>query len=184
MIEFDDLNRLLRLSRAEVGAAECHGFLCGQVCVATQPDSDLWQEFLDSQCDDEAVLSSCREEIAQLASEIEVQLEDTEFGFRLLLPGDDSPFAARVQALADWCQGFLRGVAAVDSDQREPLSADSVEWLDDLGRIGDVDADGEDATGEEALLEIEEYVRIGAQTIFEETRQRRALAGFNPETMH
>lgn len=184
MIEFDDLSRLLGMTRAEVGAAECHGFLCGQVCISAIPDRELWQEVLDSRSEDEALLCSCHEEIAQIVSEIEAQLDAPELGFRLLLPAEGCPLAERVQALADWCQGFLRGVAAVDQEERAPLSEDCVEWLEDLGRIGEVSADDDDGTSEAALVEIEEYVRIGAQTIFEETRQRRALAVFDSEVMH
>ena len=67
------------------------------------------------------------------------QLGERGFGFELLLPGAEASLTERSGALFDWCRGFLGGFGLAAGAQ--PQS----------------DGDEED---EEALVEIEEFVRV------------------------
>lgn len=90
------------------------------------------------------------------------QLEDRDFAFALLMPEDAAPLSVRSAALFDWCRGFLGGFGLA-AGERSSLSEEGNEALADLARLAAAqpDADGEDdAVEEDALAEIEEFVRV------------------------
>ena len=78
----------------------------------------------------------------------------------LLVPDEDASLARRSGALFDWCRGFLGGFGlAAGADP--PLSGEGREALADLARLAAATAqeDGDDED-EDALVEIEEFVRV------------------------
>ena len=170
MLDYRELSELLSRADAEAGAAECHGFLCGQICGAEWLDEELWMEFIDVQARDNAVAEECLAELRVLAAEIRDQIASLEFEFQLLLPDDDSPLTQRVDELGNWCHGFLSGIGVADVEERPALTADGREVLQDLGMIGRVGAEGPDDEDEGALVQVVEYVRMGVIMLFEELR--------------
>ena len=70
MIDYTGLNELLWQAQADASAADCHGFLCGQICVAGMPEEDLWQEYLDVQSDNDTLVFECYQEIHHLVADI------------------------------------------------------------------------------------------------------------------
>lgn len=168
MLDYDDLSRVLAIAGAEPGAAECHGFLCGQICAGNVLDEDMWKEFMDVQTPDDTLAESCYEQIRVLADDIRTQFNSTDFGFQLMLPGDESPLTTRVAALGAWCQGFLNGVVSGDDVDESAFSEDCREVLKDISLICHVDAEHADPGDDVALEEVVEYVRFGAITLFED----------------
>lgn len=183
MLNYRELNEMLRLARSVSCAADCHGFICGQVCVSESVEPGVWEEYLDLQPDDENLTEEFREEIDVLLSETRKSIISPYFDFQLLMPDDDSPFSDRVRALGEWCHGFLNGfglgvntgVALADEESRE-----LIENFTRICRIGTGEtADEED---EQALFELMEYVRMGAIYIFDQLRAD--LPDDRPETYH
>ena len=88
------------------------------------------------------------------------QLSDRGFGFELLLPADDASLGERSGALFDWCRGFL-GAFGMATGANPPLSEEGSEALNDIAGLASATAqdDGDD-DDEEALAEIEEFVRV------------------------
>jgi uncharacterized protein YgfB (UPF0149 family) len=90
------------------------------------------------------------------------QLGDRSFAFELLLPEADASLGERSGALFDWCRGFLGGFGLA-AGANPPLSDESTEALGDLAKLASAtpqeDGDEED---EDALTEIEEFVRVAA----------------------
>jgi uncharacterized protein YgfB (UPF0149 family) len=90
------------------------------------------------------------------------QLGDRGFGFELLLPGADASLTERSGALFDWCRGFLGGFGLA-AGASPPLSEESTEALADIARLAAATAQDEgDEEDEDALAEIEEFVRVAA----------------------
>lgn len=88
------------------------------------------------------------------------QLGDRGFGFELLLPPADASMSERSGALFDWCRGFLGGFGLA-AGAAPPLSEESGEALADLARLAAATAQDEgDEEDEDALAEIEEFVRV------------------------
>jgi uncharacterized protein len=102
------------------------------------------------------------------------QLESPDFSFDLLLPPDDAGLEQRVEALAHWCRGFLFGLGSSGLTEGG-LVGDCRELMSDMEHISRVrpDIDSTDEESEFALMEITEYVRIGALSIYQELRGRR-----------
>ncbi|MBF6022404.1 UPF0149 family protein [Lysobacter niastensis] len=88
------------------------------------------------------------------------QLDDRSFDFDLLLPEADASLAERSGALFEWCRGFL-GAFGLAAGASPRLSEEGQEALADLARLAGAQAqeDG-DEDDEEALVEIEEFVRV------------------------
>ena len=170
MLDFIELTELLSRVEANTNASECHGFLCGQVCVSGVPEEELWQEFLDVQSGDDDLVDESYAYIHSLIREITSFLQSPDLDFQLLLPDEDRPLGDRVDALADWCHGFLNGFGLGTGLRGEIFSDDCREVLTDYTRICQVGLDEEsDEEDERALIELIEYVRVGAIMIFEET---------------
>jgi len=168
MLDYDDLNKLLRNADAEACAAECHGFLCGQICIAGFADTRQWHDYLAMQSDDTAPARECFEGIHSLIGEMLVLIASPNFDFQLLLPDDASPLADRVEALGEWCHGFLNGFGMSHNIRTTLLDDECEELIEDFSkicRVGvDVDSGEED---EQALVELVEYVRLGVVSLFE-----------------
>lgn len=88
------------------------------------------------------------------------QLDDRSFGFDLLLPDEDASLGERSGALFDWCRGFLGGFGLA-AGSAPTLSDESREALSDLAKLAAaVPQDDGDEDDEQALVEIEEFVRV------------------------
>jgi uncharacterized protein len=98
-----------------------------------------------------------------------------EMTFEPLLPGEERPLAERVQALAEWCQGFLSGLGqgGIDPQAMEGADAESIaEIFTDFAEISraalDVEEPADPNEPDFALAEVKEYVRVSVQIVFEE----------------
>jgi hypothetical protein len=94
----------------------------------------------------------------------------------------DEPLVEQVEAVAAWCQGFLNGVGST-APAAARSSADGTalgEILRDFAEISRAGLSEEEAEGHDepdfALAEIQEYVRVSVQIVFEELGPLRAAA--------
>lgn len=145
-----------------VSPAELHGALCGWFS-GDGADAPDW---LAQVMADDALLPPPRGGALDVMRAVSsTQLDDRGFGFELLLPASDAALAERSGALFDWCRGFLGGFGLA-AGATPPLSDEGSEALADLARLAaampEDDGDDED---EEALAEIEEFVRVATLLI-------------------
>jgi len=97
----------------------------------------------------------------------ETLLESKE-GFELILPGDDEPIEMRVDGIATWCKGFLLGLLYNNAFSIDQLPESGAEIARDIMEIAEAAAGADEEREEDwALAELEEYVKVGAQLIFE-----------------
>lgn len=178
-----DLNESLATRLQELAAgvsvAECHGFISAQVCVQKVPDPAIWEVcFLNAGPDAAAADASLADLNGLLTSMSQLtrsRFEAEDLSFELLLPADDTELEVRSRALVDWCRGFLSGLGhsgVVAAD----LGAESRELLQDIDQISHAAVVGGDEAEEFALLELIEYVRIGALSIYHEMQLQRQNA--------
>ena len=172
-----DFERTIRLGQGNLDAAElaeCHGLLCGLLCrEANGTPSDFISHLAAMQL----VVSPGAALAAVLTEAFEstmAQLEDEELGFGLWLPDDEELLEERTIALAQWCSGFLAGLAS--GGQLDALSEESKEAIEDLQQIAraeisaPVEGSGESEEDEVAFAEIVEYVRVVALMMREDFR--------------
>lgn len=160
---------------AAITPAEGHGVLCGMICSPRGADAAGWIADVLADADPEhpdlpdtgSVLLDCMRETVEA-------FEGGNFSFEPLLPDDEEPLAARSRALADWCAGFLHGLAAGGLDDETGLDADAREVLHDMSEFTRIDTDTADAeAGEADYAELVEYVRVGALLINESASSAR-----------
>ena len=172
-----DFERALRLSQGNLDAAELaesHGLLCGFLCRNPNGTPGDFMRHLGAMqlvVDPGAALESVLTEAFESTAS---QLQDEDMGFRLWLPDDDEALEERTIALAQWCSGFLAGLAS--AGQIETLSEESREAIEDLQQIARAeisapDSDTADSEEDEAAYtEIVEYVRVVALMMREDFR--------------
>lgn len=138
-------------------AAELHGGLCGWLAGGGEPGPGWLARVLA-----DASLPPADGVLARLAETSATQFGDRDFGFELLLPSADTALSVRSGALFDWCRGFLGGFGLAVGEA-PPLSEEGSEALADLARLAAATPQDEgDQEDEEALAEIEEFVRVAA----------------------
>jgi uncharacterized protein YgfB (UPF0149 family) len=176
-----DFQRAIRLSQGSLDSAtlsECHGVLCGVICResgSTAHNSMHHLTELKLLVDPTAELTAVLSELFESTS---LQLDDEDMGFELWLPDDEELLEERTICLAQWCEGFLAGLAS--RGEFEALSEEAAEAIDDLQQIAEAeltsneDQEQENEEEEVALAEISEYVRVVALMMREEFRGPRS----------
>lgn len=142
--------------------AEAHGALCG-LLIDNRNASEWLSGTLSKTPESQDLLAS--EHIKNLKSLYNVskqQLNNEELSFELLLPEDDIELSKRLQALSDWCQGFLFGLGSISKIDEKNMAPDVKEFMTDLLGITQLETDEESNNeNEQDFAEIVEYVRMG-----------------------
>lgn len=178
-VGYDELDTLAITLRLGTEASELHGSLCGYLAGGGSLHRTNVLSAL--QLDGEATQPSHADQalLDKLVVQCETELADPELGFEPLLPADDRPLTERAEAMVDWCRGFLGGFGLAGTSAHAKLSDEAQEVLRDLGTIAasSFDFDNEDED-EDALIEVQEFVRIGALLLHTEcTAHGQAASG-------
>jgi uncharacterized protein YgfB (UPF0149 family) len=163
-----DLTALALDAAYEVSVAELHGTICG--VAACGGEEFPLQEFVDLIGVD---LLTDEASVSRLVNASIDELFSEDFRFMPLLPEDDEPLVQRLEALGQWCVGFLAGlgagIAAGGMGELEDLSEDGREILEDFAAIANIDANSGDAAfaeqAEADFIELREFVKVGALLI-------------------
>ena len=173
----------------EVTPSEVHGTLAGLLCAITSAKAELWQQNLwphTSHDSGDLLVSEAMEIFNQLHDITRLQLNDPNCEFQLLLPVDDDHIDNRVNALGDWCQAYLVGLALGGIKDFATLPDNASEVANDLVEIAragssySLEGNEED---ENAYAELIEYVRVGALLINEELQPTKSSPQ-SESTMH
>ena len=186
--DYDEINDALVRIHAEVDAAESHGRLCGMLASHLETGMDEWlASVLPPAEAGDALVKQSRQVLEQLFKQTRDTLRDRLFDFVPMLPDDEAIMVARLEALANWCQGFLFGMALGGVTETRSLPGDLPEIIEDMVQISraqDYDTDEDEEQDESAYMELVEYVRVGVQMFVTEMRQLHAPQSENDPTMH
>ena len=171
MLDIFKLENSLQKAEADYSAAEAQAIACGMLAVNISADRIAWIQLIFGEI---KANDSNQVEAIKLTGELhdhcKRQLQDPNLAFELLMPDEDEPLLLRVSTLQEWCNGFLLGIGLSGINNHKTLPEDSRELLADfteIGTSGNFDLENE-ASSEEALAEISEYVRMGVLLINEE----------------
>lgn len=172
MIDYQTLTNAISLASIPVSAAEAHGIITGSLCANPHDEKGQWLQLILGAKD----LGQAKEygetvkKLVSAYSEARISLKDGDFAHDLLLPDDSAPIQARVEAVADWCKGFILGLMENGLKEPSSLSGDAGEFMQDLMAISEVTPDDDDDLEgqEKSLAELTEYVRIGVRLVYEE----------------
>ena len=180
-LNFDDLCNLLVPLGTINSPSELHGLLCGKLSGGAELSEVRWLldavEFLDfTQAPDEKV----RAALSLLYHTTLRQLSDG-FSLKLLLPEDDTELSQRTAALGQWCYGFLTGFGSAGKTDRV-MTEEAEDGLRDLAAIAHIAVeDSEEESDETDFVEVSEYVRMLAASLYLEyaAEANKALAATN-----
>ncbi|KRG64707.1 hypothetical protein ABB26_06675 [Stenotrophomonas humi] len=163
MSELPVINDIVQASQSlGLGAspAELHGGLTGWL-AGGGADLQAWPAKVLA--DDNMQTPEPGSALDRLRQATVAQLEDRDFAFELVLADASEPLQARTDALFEWCRAFLGGFGLA-SGKRPALSEEGEEALQDLARLAQASSDQFDSADEDedALAEIEEFVRVAA----------------------
>lgn len=153
-----ELETLAQTAAPQLEPAELHGTVCGM--AAARPMQFELPALVDLLGTD--VLSDTDSVQAFVAATLdEYFAQDMEF--QALIPDDDTPLAQRIVGLATWCAGFLSGFGAACAVPYQSLADEIQELIRDFISISGLSEDEEESDHNEAsLMEVYEYVRVGA----------------------
>jgi uncharacterized protein YgfB (UPF0149 family) len=143
---------------AELSAAEAHGMASGLLTVNPNFSGEQW---LNELLRDTVPLSNEHHaEFFGLFEDTQDVLINDEFEFDLFLPDDEeASLIERVEALRQWCKGFLFGVGFANTATK--FSQQTQEILKDVAEMTklDTDIDLDDDEAENDFMELTEYLR-------------------------
>lgn len=151
--------------------AEAQGFALGLGVSRVDGPLDRWQQELYADFDPADVLAGeCRDLLDRVFAEVFAADPAASMQLALLLPETIVVDSARVAAVRDWCQGFLYGFGLGGGRLEDRLSEQSRELLRDMAEVTRLDVDDveNDVEHQSALIEIEEYLRVGVMLMRDE----------------
>lgn len=167
-IQYAEFDAALATAGAQFAAAEGHGVLCGLLCAKPAEAAQRWLAEILAGAGEAP--EDCRAVLQNVLESTRHDLQGHMLSFTPLLPDDEETLAARVAALAAWCEGFLFGLGASGLARDAQLSSEAREVLRDFAELARNDAATEDGSEEDemAYAEIVEYLRAGAQLVHDE----------------
>lgn len=168
----EELAQALSRLNADCSAPELHGVLAGLLAGGARLNRSMLQKVLEAHAEANSTFSD--ETMAglwQLQLKTLEDLGDADLAFLPLLPDDDEDLATRVNALAEWCQGFLVGFGTAVRPEDTRLQDETLrETLQDIVHVSNVDgaAQDNDDADEGAYAELYEFVRMAVIHLFEE----------------
>ena len=152
---YNACNAIFLRCDSDLSAAEAHGLATGMLCVSDQTESTYW---LAELMQNEAPVSSNDSDILiRLFEETRRLIASNEFDFDLFLPEDEVALTDRVEALSNWCRGFLFGVGSLATVTN--WSKDTREILKDITEFTKLDTEVEGEEDERDFVEITEFLR-------------------------
>lgn len=177
-ITYDEISLQLQNMPVTFSTSECHGVVTG-LAISTNQIADLnIAEYILSETDHlQALALEQQAWLNQWLGAIVEELNDSDLSFMLVIPDEQQSLANRLAAIAEWCQGFLYGLAALGETDFETLPAEASETLSDLSEISKMDfesaEDGDDAEAD--LFEITEYIRMATLSLFDDISAQKKL---------
>lgn len=164
-----------------ISPAETHGVVLGMMSVkpqdlqADEVLATIMQLNEEEEIDDE---KSFLQFLAAMVEQAREMLFSQGFDVQLLLPQDDNNLEDQAVALSHWCRGYVFGLVAAGLQDFKTLPKDAAEIIQDVLHISEMSADLDEQGNEEekAFFEIEQFVRVGVQLVFEELNPAAALA--------
>lgn len=174
---FTQLDATLALAFIELPVAEVHGTVVGAIAshmkTGVSPDLlKLIEPDADSSLGQYAQLNELLYDMYRENSE---RLIEGKENFDLLMPSDDEPIEIRTASLGAWARGYLLGLLHSNLFSIDQLPESGPEIARDMLQISEASAGGDEEREEEfALAELHEYLKVGAQLIFEFIYAERA----------
>jgi yecA family protein len=184
-VSFEELADHLLEQGLQSSPSAVHGCLCGLLSAGASHQEEYGLDALAGALD-LAPHGELAGRVMQLYTATAAALQDETFDFHPLLPADDSAIADRVEALAEWCKGFLAGFAHARGGAPPALSDDSSEILEDFAAIAQAGLEerDEEEESESSYMELVEYLRFATLNLFMDNALPESGTAASPPPIH
>ncbi len=170
IMAYQTITSIFQRNDSDLTASEAHGLATGMLCIEDKIDLANWlrELFADDILlveEDRGVLEELFEQTRKLLNN-----EDESFGFDLFLPNEDGLLREQLEAIGQWCEGFLFGVGFAQSSSDWP--GETGEIMKDMVEFTKLDSDVDDDMlqdeadeYEQSVIEIQEYIRVAIMTV-------------------
>lgn len=173
---YADLAAVLARGGMVQSPAELHGLALGLLVGRAPQPLEVWQREVYADLDPADVLAGeCRAALDRLFAGVLASGRGSQLQLALLLPEELVVDSDRLGALRDWCAGYLYGFALGAPGIADRLPVQGSEFLRDIAEFTRIDTQATDdsAADRAALIEIEEYLRIGVMLMYDDLADRR-----------
>ena len=165
---YEQFQALLNESIPDCSPAEVQGMLTGLVCAGETDDRfKSWSALLVANDPKNPAHERTQDALCALMAMTHKDLGGKDFRFRPLLPPDTDPVFERTQAMAQWCHGFGAGFHWNGLVNPGHLETDAQDAINDIAELAQVDTASAASGDDDALIELEEYLKVAVQLIFE-----------------
>jgi len=167
---YTQIEATLALANVELSVSEVHGTVVGAIAnhLKTGLTPDLLKLIEPSADGNDGRYSQLNELLYDMYRENSEVLFESKEGYELLLPDDEESIGVRVDGLAMWSKGYLLGLLFNNQFSIDQLPESGAEIARDMMEIAEAGAGADDEQEEDwALGELEEYIKVGSQLIFE-----------------
>jgi uncharacterized protein YgfB (UPF0149 family) len=174
---FTQLDATLALAFIDLPVAEVHGTVAGAIAshMKTGVTPDLLKLIEPDADSSLGHYSQLNELLYDLYRETSEWLIEGKEKFDLLLPSDDEPLEIRTASVAAWARGYLLGLLHTNLFGIDQIPESGSEIARDMLQISEASAGADEEKEEDfALAELHEYLKVGAQLIFEFIYAERA----------
>lgn len=151
------VNTIVEKNEPSVTAAEVHGMATGMLSINPDTESMTWLSEIFQ--DAENLLDDEKQLLVSLFEQTQELLNSDEFTFDLFIPDDQASVEEMTDALRSWSKGFLLGVGY--STPVADWPGETQEIIKDIVEFSkmDIEGDEDEEEVENALVEIQEYLR-------------------------
>jgi len=168
----------------ELSASEVHGTIVGSIAnhLKSGASPDLLKLIEPGADSNDGRFAQLNELLYDLYRDNSELLFEGKEGFDLILPSEDESLDYRAEGLAAWAKGFILGLLYNNVFSIDQLPESAPEIVRDMMQISEAAAGADQEQDEDwALAELHEYLKVGAQLIFEFIYSERAAAMPNTE---
>lgn len=180
---YTQVEAALALADIQLSVSEVHGTIVGAIAnhLKTGLIPDLMTLIEPDSDPNDGRLTQLKELLYDVYRENSETLFESKEGFEPLLPDDNESLDSRVEGLATWSKGYLLGLLYNNKFSIDQLPESGAEIARDIMEISEAAAGAADEQEEDwALGELQEYLKVGAQLIFEFIYSERSAQA--PET--
>lgn len=146
------------------GAGESHGMLCALFSAEVKLKQQAWVDSLLNGHIEQGQIEAetAYRVLQQLYQATAEAFQADDFSLPLLLPEDDAPLEARIDALSEWCEGYLTGLHLLGLDIEKNKNPEMQSAFSDLLAVSQVELtleDEADPQTETRYVELCEFVK-------------------------
>ena len=175
MPDYQQVADAVSLAKSELLPSEWQGLILGSICYHLKTGS---KPNLERLMFDATQPSEVRQPLMELSfSAYRAMMDDllsAEDILELTMPDDEEPVDYRAEAMAAWCQGYVLGLLQNEKFSIDQLPPEAAEFARDVMDISQASVGENEQEDERALMEVVEFLRVGAQLSFELIYTERA----------